>query len=76
MMKIDAHQHDHFAKPPIKEKQMGAWADEFAAAAQHPNVYSNVSRLYTVAAADTWNADDLKPYIDYALGPFGAGCVG
>ncbi|CAN7501254.1 hypothetical protein LJR153_003495 [Paenibacillus sp. LjRoot153] len=55
---------------------MGAWADEFAAAAQHPNVYSNVSRLYTVAAADTWNADDLKPYIDYALGPFGAGCVG
>jgi L-fuconolactonase len=22
----------HFAKPPIKEKQMGTWADEFAAA--------------------------------------------
>ncbi|OPH51920.1 hypothetical protein BC351_34475 [Paenibacillus ferrarius] len=63
---------DHFAKPPIKEKQMGAWADQFAAAAQYPNVYAKVSGLNTAADWLTWNSEDLRPYIDYALTHFGA----
>ncbi|MEC0266770.1 amidohydrolase family protein [Paenibacillus anseongense] len=63
---------DHFAKPPIKEKQMGAWADQFAAAAQYPNVYAKVSGLNTAADWHTWNSEDLRPYIDYALTHFGA----
>lgn len=63
---------DHFAKPPIKEKQMGEWAKQFAAAAQYPNVYAKVSGLNTAADPDTWTADDLKPYIDFAKEHFGA----
>lgn len=63
---------DHFAKPPIKEKQMGEWADQFAVAAQYPNVYAKVSGLNTAADWHTWSANDLKPYIDYALEHFGA----
>lgn len=63
---------DHFAKPPIKEKQMGAWAEQFAAAAQYPNVYAKVSGLNTAADWHTWSSEDLRPYIDYALKHFGA----
>lgn len=63
---------DHFAKPPIKEKQMGAWAEQFAAAAQYPNVYAKVSGLNTAADWQTWSSEDLRPYIDYALKHFGA----
>jgi len=64
---------DHLAKPPIKERQMGAWADQFAAAAQYPNVYAKVSGLNTAADWSNWSAADLKPYIDFAIEKFGAG---
>lgn len=63
---------DHFAKPPIKEKQMGLWAEQFAAAAHYPNVYAKVSGLNTAADWYTWNSEDLRPYINYALKHFGA----
>jgi L-fuconolactonase len=63
---------DHLAKPPIKDKQMGAWADQFAAAAQYPNVYAKVSGLNTAADWANWSAVDLKPYIDFAIEKFGA----
>ncbi len=62
---------DHLAKPPIKDKHMGTWADQIKAAAQYPNVYAKVSGLNTAAAPD-WSADDLKPYIDFAVEHFGA----
>jgi L-fuconolactonase len=54
---------DHFAKPPIKEKAMGDWAMQFAAAAQYPNVYAKVSGLNTAADWQTWSSIDLMPYI-------------
>jgi L-fuconolactonase len=63
---------DHFAKPPIKDKQMGEWAEQFAAAARYPNVYAKVSGLNTAADWQSWTAEDLKPYIDYAMKHFGA----
>jgi len=63
---------DHLAKPPIKDKQMGAWADQFKAAAQYPNVYAKVSGLNTAADWTNWSAADLKPYIDFAIEHFGA----
>ena len=62
---------DHLAKPPIKDKQMGAWADQMAAAAQYPNVYAKVSGLNTAADWANWSAADLKPYIDFAIEKFG-----
>ena len=63
---------DHLAKPPIKDKQMGTWADQFKAAAQYSNVYAKISGLNTAADWESWSAADLKPYIDFAIEQFGA----
>ena len=63
---------DHLAKPPIKDKQMGAWAEQLAAAARYPNVYAKVSGLNTAADWENWSAADLKPYIDLAIDQFSA----
>lgn len=63
---------DHLAKPPIKDKVMGEWAEQFAAAAQFPNVYAKVSGLNTAADWNSWTAADLKPYIDFTRDNFGA----
>ena len=63
---------DHLAKPPIKDKQMGAWAEQMKAAAQYSNVYAKVSGLNTAADWANWSANDLKPYIDFAIEHFGA----
>ena len=63
---------DHLAKPPIKDKQMGDWAAQMAAAANFPNVYAKVSGLNTAADYATWSAADLKPYIDFVIEKFGA----
>lgn len=62
---------DHLAKPPIKDKVMGEWAEQFAAAAQYPNVYVKVSGLNTAADWETWTAADIKPYIDFTREKFG-----
>ena len=50
---------DHLAKPPIKDKVMGEWADQLAAAAKYPNVYAKLSGLNTAADWNTWSAADL-----------------
>lgn len=63
---------DHLAKPPIKDKVMGEWAEQFAAAAQFPNVHVKVSGLNTAADWNIWTAADLKPYIDFTRDNFGA----
>jgi L-fuconolactonase len=63
---------DHLAKPPIKDRQMGSWADQFSRAAQYPNVFAKISGLNTAADWETWSAADLKPYIDFAIKEFSA----
>ena len=63
---------DHLAKPPIKNRQMGAWADQFSRAALYPNVFAKISGLNTAADWETWSAADLKPYIDFAIKEFSA----
>jgi len=62
---------DHLAKPPIKDGQMEPWAMQIAAAARYPHVYAKISGLNTAAAAG-WTADDLKPYVNWAMEQFGA----
>lgn len=63
---------DHLAKPPIKDKGMAPWSDQMKAAAQSPNVSAKVSGLNTAADWQNWSAADLKPYIDFVAGCFGA----
>ncbi len=62
----------HMAKPSIKNKVWSPWTDQFKAAAEYPNVYAKVSGLNTAADYESWSADDLKPYIDFAVDCFGA----
>lgn len=62
---------DHLSKPPIEEKGWQPWADLLAEAAASPNVYAKVSGLNTAADWDDWDADDLRPYTDYAVAVFG-----
>ncbi|GAA4490362.1 amidohydrolase family protein [Actinoallomurus oryzae] len=62
---------DHLAKPPIREKGWEPWASLLARAAECPGVYAKVSGLNTAADPETWTAEDLRPYVDHALGIFG-----
>jgi L-fuconolactonase len=62
---------DHLAKPPIRERGWEPWASQLARAAEHPAVYAKVSGLNTAADAETWTAEDLRPYVDHAIGVFG-----
>ncbi len=64
---------DHLAKPPIRAREMGGWASQMQAAAVYPNVYAKISGLNTAADYATWGADDLRPYIDFAMQHFGPG---
>ncbi len=63
---------DHLAKPPIKDGQLGGWAEMMKAAAVYPQVYAKVSGLNTAADWNNWSAADLRPCIDIALAQFGA----
>jgi L-fuconolactonase len=64
---------DHLAYPPIEAKEMGAWSQQLAAAAQYPSVHAKLSGLATAADLAAWTVADLQPYADYAIEQFGAG---
>ena len=62
---------DHLAKPPIARGEFDEWARELRPLAAFPNVYCKLSGLVTETNWATWTADDLGPYVDYALELFG-----
>jgi L-fuconolactonase len=63
---------DHLAKPPIGRETFPAWAEQLAAAAEHPNVAAKISGLNTVIDRPDWSAADLRPAVATALAAFGA----
>lgn len=63
---------DHLAKPPIKDGVMEPWASQFAAASSYPQVYTKVSGLNTAADWESWSAQDLQPYVEFAMKCFGS----
>jgi L-fuconolactonase len=64
---------DHLAKPPYPNAEhMEIWREQFAAAAQNPNVYAKISGLNTAVGKADWTASDIQPAIDFALEKFGA----
>jgi L-fuconolactonase len=65
---------DHLAKPPYSDAAaMKVWREQFAAAAESPNVYAKISGLNTATGKpDSWTAADIAPAIDFALETFGA----
>jgi len=62
---------DHLAKPPIAGGEFAEWARELRPLAAFSNVYCKLSGLVTEANWATWQTEDLRPYVDYALEVFG-----
>jgi L-fuconolactonase len=63
---------EHMGKPPISSGSLQPWGDDLAAVAANPSVHCKISELVTQADWETWNSDDLKPYVHHALECFGA----
>jgi L-fuconolactonase len=63
---------DHLAKPPIARNEIKEWLRAFKPLAGYSNIYCKLSGLVTEANWNSWNVDDLRPYVDCALEFFGA----
>ncbi|MCC7044211.1 MAG: amidohydrolase family protein [Acidobacteria bacterium] len=63
---------DHLAKPPIRVREIDAWARDLVDLAAHPNVCAKLSGMVTEADWQAWTPADLRPYLDVALDCFGA----
>jgi L-fuconolactonase len=65
---------DHLSKPPIRKDEtwIEGWKTNLARAATNPNVFAKVSGLTPARGAlDDWTADELRPFVEYALDTFG-----
>jgi L-fuconolactonase len=63
---------DHLAKPPIARSEIKEWSHAFKPLARYSNVYCKLSGLVTEANWNSWQSDDLRPFVDCALEFFGA----
>jgi L-fuconolactonase len=64
---------DHVNQPPISTKEKyGRWGELMTVAATHPNFHIKISGLgLTAQKGDAWTAEDIKPYVAFALEHFG-----
>ncbi len=63
---------DHLAKPPIARNEIKEWSQAFQPLARFPNIHCKLSGLVTEANWNSWQTDDLRPFVDVALESFGA----
>ncbi|MCF3109203.1 amidohydrolase family protein [Niabella sp. CC-SYL272] len=64
---------DHLNAPPISSgAHYGRWGELMQEVAKNKNVYAKISGLGTVAGAQKFTAEELKPYIGFVLEHFGA----
>ena len=65
---------DHLNQPPVKTgHRFGTWGVLIKEIAANDNVYAKVSGLGTASGNPAgWTADEIAPYIGYALDVFGA----
>lgn len=61
---------DHMAKPPIARGEFKEWSEQLGPLASFKNVHCKLSGLVTEANWTTWQTDDLRPYVNYALEVF------
>lgn len=64
---------DHVAKPKIAAHELEPWATRMRELARRENVYCKVSGMTTEARWNSWNVNDLHPYMDVVLDGFGPG---
>lgn len=64
---------DHLNQPPIQSRQQfGTWGNLMKEAAAHKNFYAKISGLgTTVNIGEAWTANDIKPYVSFAIEHFG-----
>lgn len=62
---------DHLGKPPIRMGGWEPWASLLGELASLPNVSAKISGLATAADPRHWSVDDVRPYVEHAIGCFG-----
>jgi L-fuconolactonase len=62
---------DHIAKPFIAGHSLDGWQEDIAAAARFPQLYCKLSGMITEADPKSWQAADLRPYVQHVLNVFG-----
>ena len=62
---------DHMAKPPIARNEIKEWSQALKPVACYSNVHCKLSGLVTEANWSSWQTNDLRPYVEYALELFG-----
>jgi len=63
---------NHLAKPPIKSREIKAWADGIRRLAEFPNVMCKLSGMVTEADWQRWKPEHMTPYLDIAFECFGS----
>ena len=64
---------DHLAKPPIRSGVREPWLSGIRPFGELGNVAAKVSGLVTEANWQTWQLNDIQPYVDEAVRIFGPG---
>lgn len=62
---------DHIGKPAIKAGVTQPWADQMRELARLPHVSCKISGVATEADHERWTRDELRRYIEVAIGAFG-----
>ena len=62
---------DHLGKPDIKQQQLDPWEADLRKLAELPNIACKVSGMVTEADHESWQSNDLEPFINVALEAFG-----
>ena len=62
---------DHLAKPPIWSGRVESWLEAIRVAARFPNVFCKLSGMVTEADLQSWQPNDLRPYVDEVVHLFG-----
>lgn len=62
---------DHFGKPDIKNHLLDPWRTHIRILSTFPNIVCKLSGLVTEADHQTWQPEDLEPYVTVLLETFG-----
>ena len=62
---------DHLAKPPIAKNEIKEWSQALKPLASYLNIHCKMSGLVTEAKWTSWQINDLRPYVEFALESFG-----